>query len=70
MISKGTQSRERVSRSDLNLKKIGEKTRDKNRRVYMGFMDLEKACYRVNKEALWQVLRIYSLSFCSELCTF
>ena len=25
----------------------------------MGFMDLEKAYDRVNKEALWQVLRIY-----------
>ena len=26
----------------------------------MGFMDLE-ACERVNKEALWQMLRIYDV---------
>ena len=24
----------------------------------MGFMDLEKACDKVNREALWQVLRV------------
>ena len=29
--------------------------------VYVGFMDLEKACDRVNREALWQVLRMYDL---------
>ena len=27
--------------------------------VYVGFMDLEKAHDRVNREALWQVLRMY-----------
>ena len=26
------------------------------RRVYMGFIDLEKAYDRVNKETLWQML--------------
>ena len=27
--------------------------------VYLGFIDLEKAYNRINKEALWQVLRMY-----------
>ena len=39
---------------------MGEKTRDKNV-VYAGFMDLEKAYDRVNRKALWQVLRIYDV---------
>ena len=34
---------------------------DKKCRVYVGFMDLEKAYDRVNMEALWQVLRIYDV---------
>ena len=29
--------------------------------MYMGFMDLEKAYDKVNKEALWQVLRVYDV---------
>ena len=29
--------------------------------MYMGFIDLEKAYNRVNKEALWQVLRMYDV---------
>ena len=27
----------------------------------MGFIDLKKACNRVNGEALWQVLRMYDV---------
>ena len=29
--------------------------------VYVGFMDLEKAYDKVNREALWQVLRMYDV---------
>ena len=29
--------------------------------MYVGFMDLEKAYEKVNREALWQVLRMYDL---------
>ena len=45
----------------FNLKQIGEKAREKICRVYVGFMDLEKAYERVNREALWQVLRMYGV---------
>ena len=37
---------------------ISEKAREKTRRMYVGFMDLEKAYDRVNKKALWQVLKM------------
>ena len=30
-------------------------------RVYIGFMDLEKAYNIVNREAFWQVLRMYDV---------
>ena len=43
----------------FNLKQICEKAREKKCRVYAGFMDLEKAYDRVNREALWKVLRMY-----------
>ena len=39
-------------RSDLHPKEIGEKAREKKRRVYAGFMDLERAYDRVNRVAL------------------
>ena len=29
--------------------------------VYVGFIDLEKACDRDNRGALWQVLRMYDV---------
>ena len=38
----------------FTLKQIGEKERKKKCRVYVGFIDLEKAFDRVRKEALWQ----------------
>ena len=43
------------------LKQIGEKARERKRRVYVGFMDLEKAYDRVNRETLWQVLKMYDV---------
>ena len=40
---------------------MGEKARENKRRVYMSFINFEKACDRVNREALLQVLRIYDV---------
>ena len=37
-----------------------ESTREK-RRVYLSFIDLEKAYDRVIREALWQVSRMYDV---------
>ena len=37
----------------FTLKKIGEKAQEKKCKVYMGFIDLERAYDRVNKEAHW-----------------
>ena len=45
----------------FTLKQIDEKAREKKRRENVGFMDLEKAYDRVNKEAVWQVLRMYDV---------
>ena len=47
--------------SDLNpkadrLESMGEKCR-----VYVGFKDVEKTCDMVNREARWQILRIYDV---------
>ena len=41
-----------MCRSDRHLKQIGEKAWEKKGRVYVGFMDLEKAYDRVSREAL------------------
>ena len=48
-----------VCSSDLELKADRRKFTRKKRRVYEGFKDLEKAYDKVNREALWQVLRMY-----------
>ena len=42
----------------FTLKHIGEKVREKKCRVYVSFMNLEKAYDQINREALWQVLRM------------
>ena len=33
----------------------------KKRRLYVGFIDLEKAYDRVNREGLWQVFRMHDV---------
>ena len=43
------------------LKQIDEKAREKKCRVYVGFIDREKAYDRVNSEALWQVMGMYDV---------
>ena len=45
----------------FTLKQIGAKARKKKRKVYLGFTDLEKAYDRVNRETLWQVMRMYDV---------
>ena len=44
------------------LKQIGEKGCEKKQRVYVSFMNLEKAYDRINMEALWQVLKMYDVN--------
>ena len=39
----------------FKLKQINEKKREEKRRVHVGFIDLEKAYERVNRETLWLV---------------
>ena len=41
----------------FTLKQIGEK----KGRLYVGFMELEKAYDMVNREVLWEVLRMYDV---------
>ena len=45
----------------FTLKQIGEKTLEKKCRGYVGFIDLEKVYDWVNREALWQMLRMYDV---------
>ena len=43
------------------LRQVCEKMRERKKRVYVAFMDLEKAYDRVDRDAMWQVLRIYGI---------
>ena len=43
------------------LKQICKKTKEKKKRVYVTFMDLEKAYDRVDRDAIWQVMIIYGI---------
>ena len=45
----------------FTLKQIDKKAREKKRRAYVGFIDLDKEYDRVNRESLWQVLRMYDV---------
>src|SRR5215469_5830357 len=44
------------------VKGLCEKYREKGREIYFGFMDLEKAYDRIDREALWRVMRKYGVS--------
>ena len=50
-----------MCRSELPTKADrGESTREKiQSTIYVGFIDLEKAYDMINREVLWQVLRMY-----------
>ena len=54
----GFRSVRRCVDSIFTLKQIGEKAHEKKRRVYVGFMALENAYDKLNREALLQVLKI------------
>ena len=43
----------------FRLKQIGEKAREKKHRMYVGFIDLEKACDRINREVLSGIKSMY-----------
>ena len=45
----------------FTLKQIGEKPQEKKCRVYVVLIDLEKVYDRINREALWQGLRMYDV---------
>ena len=60
MMSKGVSEQCVCLDQIIALKQIGEKAR-KNKCSLRGFYGHEKAYDRVNREALWQVLRIYDV---------
>ena len=43
------------------LRQVCEKMKEKKKRVWIAFMDLEKAYDRVDRDAMWQVMRIYGI---------
>ena len=45
----------------FTLRMIGEKCLEKQREVFVCFLDLEKACDRVDRRKLWEVLREYGV---------
>ena len=45
----------------FTVKSVAEKYLSKGRKLYAAFMDLEKAYDRVDREGLWEVLRIYGV---------
>jgi hypothetical protein len=44
------------------LRNVSEKNLEKQKDLYLGFMDLEKAYDKVDREGLWEVLIIYGVS--------
>ena len=43
------------------MKQMGEKFIDKNKHLYVAYMDLEKVYDRVDREAMWHVLGMYGI---------
>ena len=48
---RGFQSREELNKSNFHSKQMDEKAQEKEQRVYVGFMDLEKVYDRLNRKA-------------------
>ena len=48
-------------RSDSIVRQICEKYLGKGKDVYFAFLDLEKAYDRVDRDAMWNVLRLYGI---------
>ena len=46
----------------LVMKQMGEKFVDKNKSLYVAYMDLEKAYDRVHSEAMWRILGMYGMN--------
>ena len=44
------------------MKQMSEKFVDKNKSLYVAYMDLEKAYDRVDREAMWRVLGMYGIN--------
>ena len=44
------------------LKQMSEKCVDKNKSLYVAYMDLEKAYDRIDREAMWRVLGMYGIN--------
>ena len=45
----------------FTLKQLSEKFLNKNKNLYVAYMDLEKAYDRIDRDALWNVLRMYGV---------
>ena len=45
----------------FTLKQMSEKMKEKNKKLFLGFMDLQQAYDIINRDALWQVLMIYGV---------
>ena len=45
----------------FTLKQLGEKAWEKKKRVYVDFVDFEKVYDRVNRKAIWQILRMHDV---------
>ena len=45
----------------LCLKNLIENSLERNKKLYVGYMDLEKAYDRIDREGLWECLRMYGI---------